>query len=146
MVTGRIKQYLSAFGEHVIVKEVEQAMEKAVEKTGSIVSEFTVAPRYKSEKESACHEWFVEFDNPISNNEYFANVLNQELMSQNKYYKDLIDGKIISHPIITPVSKSGFKKYMEHVGRLGGQNKIPKIANDRKIASLLKKLKLIEAT
>jgi hypothetical protein len=58
----------------------------------------------------------------------------------------LIDGKIISHPIITTVSKSGFKKYMEHVGRLGGQNKIPKIANDRKIASLLKKLKLIEAT
>ena len=146
VVTGRIKQYLSAFGEHVIVKEVEQAMEKAVEKTGSIVSEFTVAPRYKSEKESACHEWFVEFDKPIANNEYFANVLNQELMSQNKYYKDLIDGKIISRPIITPVSKSGFKKYMEHVGRLGGQNKIPKIANDRKIASLLKKLKLIEAT
>ena len=121
-------------------------MVKAVEKTGSIVSEFTVAPRFKSEKESACHEWFVEFENPVANNDYFANVLNEELKSQNKYYKDLIDGKIISHPIITPVLKSGFKKYMEHIGKLGGQNKIPKIANDRKIASLLKKLKLIKAT
>ena len=67
-------------------------------------------------------------------------------MSQNQYCHDLIDGKIISHPIITPGSKSGVKKYMEHVGRLGGQNKISKIANDRKIASLLKKLKLIVAT
>ena len=146
VVTGRIEQYLSAFGEHVIVKEVEQAMEKAVEKTGSIVSEFTVAPRYKSEKEPACHEWFIEFDKPVANKDYFAKVLNQELMSQNKYYKDLIDGKIISYPIITPVLKSGFKKYMQHVGRLGGQNKIPKIANDRKTASLLKKLKLTNAT
>tara|TARA_X000000368_G_C22736518_1_gene581879 strand:- start:342 stop:707 length:366 start_codon:yes stop_codon:yes gene_type:complete len=121
-------------------------MEKAVEKTGSIVSEFTVAPRYKSEKEPACHEWFIEFDKPVANKDYFAKVLNQELMSQNKYYKDLIDGKIISYPIITPVLKSGFKKYMQHVGRLGGQNKIPKIANDRKTASLLKKLKLTNAT
>ena len=144
IVTGRIKQYLSAFGEHVIVKEVEQAIEKAIKQTASVVNEFTVAPRFKTDKKHACHEWFIEFGTEFRNNKRFAEVLNSELKAQNKYYKDLIDGNIISKPVITQVCPGGFKKYMQHIGKLGGQNKIPKIANDREIASLLENLKLIK--
>ena len=144
IVTGRIKQYLSAFGEHVIVKEIEQAIQKAIKETGLLVNEFTVAPRFKSNQESACHEWFVEFETKTNSTKNFVQVINQELMSQNKYYKDLIEGNIISNPVVTCILKGGFKRYMQHIGKLGGQNKIPKIANDRKIANALKKLKLIK--
>ena len=142
-VTGRIKQQLSAFGEHVIVKEVEQAIEQAVDKTGNVVNEFTVAPRFKSKNENACHEWFIEFENDKVNTKVFASHLDRELQNQNKYYKDLITGKLIDKPAIKKVSKGGFKKYMNNIGKLGGQNKIPKIANDRKIVDKIKKLNLI---
>ena len=142
-VTGRIKQQLSAFGEHVIVKEVEQAIEQAISKTGYLVNEFTVGPRFKSKNENACHEWLIEFDNEEVDTKKFALYLDDELQKQNKYYKDLIIGKIIDKLTIKKVSKGGFKKYMNSIGKLGGQNKIPKIANDRKIIDLIKKLNLI---
>jgi len=142
-VTGRIKQSLSAFGEHIIVKEVEQAIDKAINKTDILVKEFTVAPRFKTKTSPASHEWFIEFDERQTDIKEFAYEVDQELQRQNKYYKDLIVGKIIDKPIIRNVVKDGFKKYMESIGKLGGQNKIPKIANDRKIADQLKKLKLI---
>ena len=142
-VTGRIKQSLSAFGEHVIVKEVEQAMEQAIYHTKTLVMEFTVAPRFKSESLHACHEWFIEFDSSLADISSFGNLLDRELQNQNKYYRDLIEGNIIGKPVITKVKKGGFKKYMTSIGKLGGQNKIPKIANDRKIANGLKKLNLI---
>lgn len=145
IVTGRTKQFLSAFGEHVIVKEVEQAMEKAIKHTGANVNEFTVAPRFKTDKQEASHEWFIEFEYETHDKLSFSEILNDELKRQNKYYKDLIDGNIISKPTVTNVLKGGFNKYMQYIGRLGGQNKIPKISNDRKIASLLKKLKLIKS-
>ena len=142
-ITGRIKQQLSAFGEHVIVKEAEQAIQQAISKTGHLVNEFTVAPRFKSEQQNACHEWFIEFTNEDANIEVFASHLDNELQKQNKYYKDLIIGKIIDKPNIKKVSKGGFKKYMNGIGKLGGQNKIPKIANDRKIVDEIKNLNLI---
>ena len=143
-VTGRIRQSLSAFGEHVIVKEVEQAIGKAVSKTGILVKEFTVAPRFRSKTSSACHEWFIEFDEIQIDTKEFANEINQELQRQNKYYKDLIVRKIIDKPIIINVVKDGFKKYMDSIGKLGGQNKIPKITDDRKIADRLKNLDLLQ--
>tara|TARA_B000000441_G_scaffold129378_1_gene111123 strand:- start:1762 stop:3264 length:1503 start_codon:yes stop_codon:yes gene_type:complete len=143
-VTGRIKQSLSAFGEHVIVKEVEQSIEKAISKTGIIVKEFTVAPRFKSKVSPASHEWFIEFDEIQIDVKEFANQIDQELQRQNKYYKDLIVGKIIDKPVIRKITKDGFKKYMNSIGKLGGQNKIPKISNDRKIADQLKNLNLIK--
>ena len=120
IVTGRINQYLSAFGEHVIVKEIEQAIQKAIKETGLLVNEFTVAPRFKSNQESACHEWFVEFETKTNSTKNFVQVINQELMSQNKYYKDLIEGNIISNPVVTCILKGGFKRYMQHIGKLGG--------------------------
>ena len=143
-VTGRIKQSLSAFGEHVIVKEVEQAIEQAIINTGLMVKEFTVAPMFKSKSSNACHEWFIEFDEKKVQTKEFAKILDQELQKQNKYYKDLITGKIIGKPVIRKITEDGFKKYMKSIGKLGGQNKIPKIANNRKIAEQLKKLNLIQ--
>ena len=145
VVTGRLKQSLSAFGEHVIVKEVEQAIEQAILKTGNIVVEFTVAPRFKSKSLPACHEWFIEFDGNVVEINNFGSLLDSELQKQNKYYKDLIDGKIIDRPVIRKIIKGGFKKYMSSIGKLGGQNKVPKIADNREIADRLKKLNLIES-
>ena len=145
IVTGRLKQSLSAFGEHVIVKEVEQAIEQAILKTGNIVVEFTVAPRFKSKSLPACHEWFVEFEGNVVEINNFKSLLDYELQKQNKYYKDLIDGKIIDKPVISKIIKGGFKKYMSSIGKLGGQNKVPKIADNREIADSLKKLNLIES-
>ena len=146
IVTGRLKQSLSAFGEHVIVKEVEQAIEQAILKTGNAVVEFTVAPRFKSSSSPACHEWFIEFDGKVDEINNFRNLLDYELQKQNKYYKDLIEGKIIDKPVIRKIIKGGFKKYMSSIGKLGGQNKVPKIAHNRKIADSLKKLNLIRLT
>ena len=146
IVTGRLKQSLSAFGEHVIVKEVEQAIEQAILKTGNVVVEFTVAPRFKSSSSPACHEWFIEFDGKVDEINNFRNLLDYELQKQNKYYKDLIEGKIIDKPVIRKIIKGGFKKYMSSIGKLGGQNKVPKIADNRKIADSLKKLNLIRLT
>ena len=146
VVTGRLKQSLSAFGEHVIVKEVEQAIEQATLKTGNLVVEFTVAPRFKSNSSPACHEWFIEFDGKVDEINNFKNLLDYELQKQNKYYKDLIEGKIIDRPVIRKIIKGGFKKYMSSIGKLGGQNKVPKIADNRKIADSLKKLNLIKLT
>ena len=146
IVTGRLKQSLSAFGEHVIVKEVEQAIEQAILKTGNVVVEFTVAPRFKSSSSPACHEWFIEFDGKVDEINNFKNLLDYELQKQNKYYKDLIEGKIIDKPVIRKIIKGGFKKYMSSIGKLGGQNKVPKIADSRKIADSLKKLNLIRLT
>lgn len=144
VVTGRIKQQLSAFGEHVIVEEVEKAMEAAVLKTKNIINEFTVAPLFKSSvNKNSGHEWFIEFEGSPKKLNEFAKILDQELIRQNKYYKDLIFGNIIQPAIITQVKKNGFKLYMQSIGKYGGQNKIPKISNDRKIADKIKNLNLI---
>ena len=144
IVTGRVKQQLSAFGEHVIVKEVEQAMQNAIQLSNALVSEFTVAPRFKSKNHNSCHEWYIEFDKEPNDLNEFALNLDSELQTQNKYYKDLILGNIIEKPNIKIVVKGGFKKYMKNVGKLGGQNKIPKIANDRLIVERIKKLNLVK--
>ena len=143
IVTGRINQSLSAFGEHVILKEVEFSVEMAVYKTGLMVKEFTVAPKFKSKLSPARHEWFIEFENSLVDTKVFANELDIELRNQNKYYRDLIEGKIIAKPEIRKIVKDGFKKYMKSVGKLGGQNKIPKISSNRKIVDQLDKLNLV---
>ena len=143
IVTGRIAQFLSAFGEHVIVKEVELAVEEACIQTGEIVNEFTVAPKFKKGSEMACHEWFVEFSNENPNIQTFQTAIDLELQKQNKYYKDLVSGKIIAKAKVNIIQKGGFNKYMKSIGKLGGQNKIPKISNNRKVADQLNKLNLI---
>jgi hypothetical protein len=143
VVTGRVAQFLSAFGEHVIVKEVELAIEKACVLTGETVNEFTVAPKFKKGSEMACHEWYIEFAQEKPNIHTFQTTIDLELQKQNKYYKDLISGKIIAPAKVNIVQKGGFNKYMKSIGKLGGQNKIPKISNNRKVADKLNKLNLI---
>lgn len=133
IVSGRIKHFISAFGEHVIGKEVEQAMQEAIQNTAVRVSEFTVAPQINPKEGLPYHEWFVEFENKPENLADFANRIDMSLQKQNTYYYDLIQGKVLKPLMVTKVSKGGFDHYMKSIGKLGGQNKLPRLSNDRKI-------------
>ncbi|WP_179337507.1 GH3 family domain-containing protein [Winogradskyella ludwigii] len=142
IVSGRIKHFISAFGEHVIGKEVEQALREAIENTSISVNEFTVAPQISPEEGLPYHEWFIEFENEPENEFDFIAGLEQSLKQQNSYYLDLIDGKVLRPLKITRIKKDGFQTYMKSVGKLGGQNKIARLSNDRKIADSLSQLNL----
>jgi hypothetical protein len=138
IVTGRIKHFISAFGEHVIAKEVEQSIQEVVVGTDIQIKEFTVAPQVNPLKgELPYHEWFIEFGNEPDDLIGWAKKIDTVMQKQNSYYFDLIDGKILQTLKITKVSKNGFKKYMKSIGKLGGQNKIPRLSNDRIIADKL---------
>jgi phenylacetate-coenzyme A ligase PaaK-like adenylate-forming protein len=139
IVSGRIKHYISAFGEHVIGKEVECALKEAMENSNILVNEFTVAPQIAPTSGLPYHEWFIEFENEPENLSAFALKIDYEMRKQNSYYDDLIVGKVLKTLVITKVSKNGFQEYMKSIGKLGGQNKIPRLSNDRKIADLLKR-------
>jgi len=141
-VTGRIKHFISAFGEHVIGKEVEQAINENTVNTNIIITEFTVAPQITPENGLPYHEWFIEFENKPKDLNDFAVKLNTSMQQQNSYYLDLIEGKILQPLKITAIEKGGFNSYMKSVGKLGGQNKVPRLSNDRKIANELSKFKL----
>ncbi len=139
IVSGRIKHFISAFGEHVIGKEVEAAMQKAIEITGARVNEFTVAPQITpNTNELPYHEWFVEFEKYPSNMNQFISVLDQTLQEQNSYYFDLITGKVLQTLKVTKVRQDGFRDYMKSIGKLGGQNKVQRLSNDRTVADKLK--------
>jgi hypothetical protein len=139
IVSGRIKHYISAFGEHVISKEVECALKEAMENSNIRVNEFTVAPQIAPNSGLPYHEWFIEFENEPENLTEFALKIDFEMRKQNSYYDDLIVGKVLKTLVISKVSKNGFQEYMKSIGKLGGQNKIPRLSNDRKIADLLKR-------
>jgi len=141
IVSGRIKHFISAFGEHVIAKEVEEAMQEATHKTNSRITEFTVAPQITPEEEQLpYHEWFIEFEKEPDSLLEFAEILDKSLQKQNSYYLDLIDGKILQRLKIKKIPEYGFQQYMKSIGKLGGQNKLPRLSNDRKIAEFLEKL------
>ena len=136
-VTGRIKHFISAFGEHVIGKEVDQALKDAVEGTDVVISEFTVAPQVEPKKGLPYHEWFVEFEKEPEDLESFAAEIDASLQTQNIYYFDLIEGKVLRPLLIRKVAKGGFHAYMKSIGKFGGQNKIPQLSDNRKIAQVL---------
>jgi len=138
-VTGRIKHFISAFGEHVIGKEVDLAMQRAAEEIGIRVVEFTVAPQITPETGLPYHEWFVESNATTNQLSTLAEKVDVHLQEQNAYYADLIEGKILQPAIITPVAIGGFRNYMQSIGKLGGQNKVPRLSNDRKLADALQK-------
>ncbi|WP_299114874.1 GH3 auxin-responsive promoter family protein [uncultured Winogradskyella sp.] len=142
IVSGRIKHFISAFGEHVIGKEVEQALKEATQNTSIAVNEFTVAPQINPKEGLPYHEWFIEFEKEPKNEIEFVQKLEQSLQSQNSYYLDLIKGKVLTPLKITKIKKDGFKNYMKSIGKLGGQNKIPRLSNDRKIADNMYELQL----
>ncbi|MGJ8744326.1 GH3 auxin-responsive promoter family protein [Polaribacter sp.] len=136
-VTGRIKHFISAFGEHVIGKEVEKALNDAILGTNITISEFTVAPQVSVEKGLPYHEWFIEFENEPEDLEQFAAKIDASMQAQNIYYIDLIKGKVLRPLLIRKVKKGGFHEYMKSIGKFGGQNKIPQLSDNRKIADVL---------
>ncbi|PIB23366.1 GH3 auxin-responsive promoter family protein [Maribacter sp. 4G9] len=139
IVSGRVKHFISAFGEHVIAKEVEEAMLMATNVTDAKTNEFTVAPHITPENgELPYHEWFVEFEREPSDIETFKTTLDQALQKQNSYYFDLIEGKVLQPLKITLIRKNGFMDYMKSIGKLGGQNKVQRLSNDRSVADKLK--------
>ncbi|HNP66403.1 MAG TPA: GH3 auxin-responsive promoter family protein [Aequorivita sp.] len=138
IVSGRIKHFISAFGEHVIGKEVEEAMNKAISKFNFSITEFTVAPQITpSEENLPYHEWLVEFETLPENLQKVAEFLDAEMQQQNSYYFDLIEGKVLQSLKISSLKRDSFQQYMKSQGKLGGQNKVPRLSNDRKIADAL---------
>ena len=139
IVSGRIKHYISAFGEHVIGTEVEKALQQAMAGSTVSVNEFTVAPQINPTEGLPYHEWFIEFDKEPENMDAFALKIDAIMRKANIYYDDLIAGNVLRTLVITKVAKNGFQEYMKSIGKLGGQNKLPRLANDRKIADVLDK-------
>jgi len=137
LVTGRIKHFISAFGEHVIGEEVEYSLMKAAEEENIHITEFTVAPVIGTGH--SYHEWFVEFENKPDDIKRFAAKVDNHLRQKNIYYDDLISGNILSPLNIRAVRKNGFIDYMKSIGKLGGQNKVPRLSNDREVAEVLEK-------
>ena len=144
IVSGRIKHFISAFGEHVIGKEVEYALNEAMDAHQIEVTEFTVAPKINPNAGLPYHEWFIEFEKLPSNLEEIASKIDLALQNQNSYYYDLIVGKVLKPLVIRPIKKNGFQDYMKSIGKLGGQNKIPRLSNDRKIADALEEFILVK--
>ncbi|MEI6865231.1 GH3 auxin-responsive promoter family protein [Flavicella sp.] len=136
-VTGRVKHFISAFGEHVIGKEVEQALKDVLEGTEVNISEFTVAPQVEPKEGLPYHQWFIEFETEPKDLQTFSDEIDASMQAQNIYYLDLIEGKILKPLVISKVKKGGFHEYMKSIGKFGGQNKIPQLSDNRKIADVL---------
>ena len=137
VVSGRTKHFTSAFGEHVIAFEVEEAMKATVEKFPAQITEFHLAPQVNPQEGLPYHEWFIEFEKEPENLEDFRQNLDAEMRKRNVYYDDLITGNILQVLKITRLQKNAFQDYAKSEGKLGGQNKIPRLANDRKIGDFL---------
>ena len=137
IVTGRIKQFLSAFGEHVIAEEVEKALQQTLKNTDIVVKEFTVAPNINPREGLPHHEWYIDFERPPSKIKDFSIQLDNQMRKLNIYYDDLVSGGIIKPLVIKRIKQDDFKNYMRSVGKLGGQNKVPRLSNDRKIVDQL---------
>jgi hypothetical protein len=137
VVTGRTKHYISAFGEHVIGEEVEDSMMKTAETFQAKIIEFTVSPMVQQGEGKSYHEWFIEFDQLPDDMRAFSFQLDAYMRKKNIYYDDLIAGGILQPLVITPIRKNGFIDYMKSIGKLGGQNKVPRLSNDRLLADAL---------
>ena len=138
VVTGRIRHFISAFGEHVIGEEVESSLLTAANEEGLHIKEFTVAPMISQDGSKSYHEWFIEFESPPRDMETFISKVDNNLRKKNVYYDDLISGNILEKLKIRVIKRGGFIGYMKSIGKLGGQNKVPRLSNDRTIADQLK--------
>ena len=141
LVSGRTKHFTSAFGEHVIAFEVEEALKATVESFPAQITEFHLAPQVNPAEGLPYHEWFIEFEKAPQNLQDFRKKLDEEMRKRNTYYDDLISGNILQPLIISQLKKNAFQDYAKSEGKLGGQNKIPRLANDRKIGGFLERLK-----
>ncbi len=138
IVTGRVKHFISAFGEHVIGEEVEAAMLQVSNEMNASIVEFTVAPYIAQGEGKSYHEWLVEFERPPVDMDLFKSKLDAAMCAKNVYYQDLIYGHILSPLVLTVLPKNAFIQYMKLEGKLGVQNKVPRLSNDRKIADALR--------
>lgn len=136
-VSGRVKHFISAFGEHVISEEVNQAMLEATQATGAEFQEFTVAPLLKEEKGESAHEWLIEFSKKPEDMDQFIQILDQSVRTKNSYYNDLREGNILKMAQVKSLKLNASREYMKAEGKLGGQNKFPRLSNNRKIADFL---------
>jgi acyl-CoA synthetase (AMP-forming)/AMP-acid ligase II len=135
VITGRIKHFISAFGEHVIGEEVEKAMREALKYHPEVsLVEFTVAPQVTPDEGLPHHEWLVEFSKAPANMPALERRIDESLRKLNIYYDDLIRGGILQTLQITALKPNAFREFMKNEGKLGGQNKVPRLSNDRKIA------------
>ncbi|MBB6462106.1 GH3 auxin-responsive promoter family protein [Flammeovirga kamogawensis] len=135
LVTGRIKHFISAFGEHVIGTEVEKAMKYALEQHPEVkITEFSVAPQVNPTEGLPYHEWLISYENEPNDPDAFALTIDNKLRELNVYYDDLITGSITRTLVISALQRDAFQQYMKSIGKLGGQNKVPRLSNDRKIA------------
>ncbi|PWN64671.1 GH3 auxin-responsive promoter family protein [Chryseobacterium oncorhynchi] len=137
LVSGRTKHFTSAFGEHVIAFEVEEAMKATLEKYPAQIAEFHLAPQVNPGDGLPYHEWLIEFEKDPENLEAFRDELDLQLRNRNTYYDDLISGNILQKLQITRLKKNAFHEYAKSQGKLGGQNKTPRLANDRNVANIL---------
>lgn len=137
IVSGRIKHFISAFGEHVIGEEVEKAMLQTTQKYNAKIIEFTVAPMIQTTEGLPYHEWFIEFEKEPEDIVAFSQELDNNLRALNTYYNDLISGSILQPLVIRQMKPYSFIEYMKSIGKLGGQNKVPRLTNDRKLADVL---------
>ena len=144
IVSGRIKHFISAFGEHVIGEEVEYALMKTAKEERVNIVEFTVAPNIAQDKGKSFHEWFIEFENVPNDITSFIEKVDNNLREKNVYYDDLITGNILQKLQIRKIRKNGFIDYMKSIGKLGGQNKVPRLSNDRNIADQLQHFLIAE--
>jgi hypothetical protein len=143
IITGRINSFISAFGEHVILDEVEESISYALSNHKEVlIYEFTIAPYFSNNQNYSCHEWFIEFINPPEDIFSFSNSIEKKLKFLNPYYSNLINFKILNNLKIVSLKKNSFISYMKFNNKLGGQNKVPKLCNDRIIANDLLKYKL----
>ncbi len=144
LVTGRIKHFISAFGEHVIGEEVEKALFSVAQAQSVRITEFTVAPKIAVDSGLPHHEWFIEFDTEPQDLTQFAQAVDQALQQQNSYYADLIEGKVLQTLSITPLQKGAFQQYMKALGKQDAQNKVPRLANNREIVERLEIFGLLD--
>ncbi len=142
VVSGRIKHFISAFGEHVIGEEVEYSLMKAAQEQGLRIVEFTVAPMVQQGKGKSYHQWMVEFEETPADLAGFASRVDENLRGRNIYYDDLIRGNILQPLVLTPMRRNAFIDHMRSIGKLGGQNKVPRLSNDRNLADALRPYQL----
>jgi hypothetical protein len=139
-IVGRTNQFINLTGEELMVENAESALRRTCTHMNIHVVEYTVAPSFPKENETAAHEWFIEFENLPEDECIFIAAIEQSMRSQNAYYDDLIKGNVLQSLKIRKVAKNGFQNYMKSIGKLGGQNKIPRLSNDRSIVDQLEVL------
>lgn len=141
IVSGRTKHFINAFGEEVIIDNAERAISVACEKTNSAITEYTAAPIYLTNTSSGGHEWLIEFEKEPENLENFTEILDEALKSVNSDYHAKRTGDItLQKPLIRSVRKNTFYDWLKEKNKLGGQNKVPRLSNDRKYLEEIKKL------